>query len=103
MSTSEAPSLHGEHRMLIDGKLVEAKSGKVFDNINPATEEILGQVADAGHYDVDEAIAAARRAFDETAWSTDKELRKHCLLQLQAALKGTGCSGPSWWLRWGPR
>jgi aldehyde dehydrogenase (NAD+) len=73
--------------MLIDGKLVEAKSGNVFDNINPATEDVLGQVADAGHDDMEEAIAAARRAFDETAWSTDKEFRKHCLLQLQAALE----------------
>ena len=33
--------------MLIDGKLVDADSGKTFDNINPATEEVLGQVADA--------------------------------------------------------
>ena len=47
--------------MLIDGKLVEASSGRVFDNINPATEEVLGQVADAGHEDLDTAIAAARR------------------------------------------
>ena len=88
MTTSETTSLHGELRMMIDGKLVEAKSGKVFDNINPATEEVLGQVADGGHEDMEEAIAAARRAFDETAWSTDKELRKRCLLQLQAALEG---------------
>jgi len=77
----------GEHRMLIDGKLVEAKSGKVFDNINPATEEVLGPVADAGHDDMDEAIAAARRAFDETAWSTDKALRQRCIRQLQTALE----------------
>src|SRR5580658_9159367 len=86
MTTSDT-ALHGELRMLIDGKLVEAKSGQVFDNINPATEEVLGQVADAGHEDMEEAIAAARRAFDETAWSTDKELRQRCLLQLQAALE----------------
>jgi len=88
MTTSDTTALHGEHRMLIDGKLVEAKSGKMFDNINPATEEVLGQVADAGHEDMEEAIAAARRAFDETAWSTDKELRQRCLLQLQTALEG---------------
>jgi aldehyde dehydrogenase (NAD+) len=88
VTTSEATSLQGELRMMIDGKLVEAKSGKVFDNINPATEEVLGQVADGGHEDMEEAIAAARRAFDETTWATDKELRKRCLLQLQAALEG---------------
>ena len=73
--------------MLIDGKLVEARSGTAFDNINPATEEVLGPVADAGHEDMDEAIGAARRAFDESAWATDKELRQRCLRQLQAALE----------------
>jgi aldehyde dehydrogenase (NAD+) len=78
---------HGELRMLIDGKLVEAKSGQLFDNINPATEEVLGQVADAGHDDMDAAIGAARRAFDETDWSINKEFRQRCLLQLQAGLE----------------
>jgi aldehyde dehydrogenase (NAD+) len=73
--------------MLIDGKLVEAKSGKRFDNINPATEEVLGDVADAGAEDMDQAIAAARRAFDETDWSTNRALRKRSLLQLQSALE----------------
>jgi aldehyde dehydrogenase (NAD+) len=58
----------------------------VFENINPATEEVLGQVADAGHEDMDEAIGAARRAFDESAWSTDKGLRQRCIRQLHAAL-----------------
>ena len=95
--TTDSTAPHGEHRMLIDGKLVEAKSGKTFDNINPATEEVLGQVADAGHEDMEAAIAAARRAFDETAWSTDKELRKRCLLQLQAAIEGEReLLAPSW-------
>jgi aldehyde dehydrogenase (NAD+) len=87
MTTSDSSATHGEVRMLIDGKLVEAKSGKVFDNINPATEEVLGVVADAGHDDMDEAIAAARRAFDETDWSTNHEFRKRCMFQLQAALE----------------
>ena len=52
-ATDNAGSVSGEQRMLIDGKLVEAKSGKLFDNINPATEEVLGQVADAGHEDME--------------------------------------------------
>lgn len=34
-------------RMLIDGELVLADSGKTFDNVNPATEEVVGRVADA--------------------------------------------------------
>ena len=76
----------GERRMLIDGKLVDAKSGSTFDNINPATEEVLGPVADGAAGDMQEAIAAARRAFDGTGWGTDRQLRKHCLQQLQSAL-----------------
>ncbi|MGH9273205.1 MAG: aldehyde dehydrogenase family protein, partial [Acidimicrobiales bacterium] len=76
-----------ELRMLIDGKLVEAEGGRTFDNINPATEEILGQVADGTPANMEAAIAAARRAFDTTTWSTDHALRKRCLLQLQAALE----------------
>jgi aldehyde dehydrogenase (NAD+) len=73
--------------MLIDGELVEAESGKRFDNINPADEEVLGQVADGSAADMQRAIAAARRAFDETDWSTNRALRKRCLEQLQDALE----------------
>ena len=77
----------GEVRMLIGGDLVEAASGKRFENINPATEEVLGEVADASPEDMQRAITAARRAFDETDWSTDHGLRKRSLEQLQAALE----------------
>jgi aldehyde dehydrogenase (NAD+) len=83
---TEATSAQGEARMLIDGKLVDAASGKQFDNVNPATEEVLGQTADASAEEMQQAIGAARRAFDETTWSTDRAFRKQCLLQLQAAL-----------------
>jgi len=79
-------AVQGEHRMLIDGKLTEAASGKTFDNINPATEEVIGQVADASPADMDRAIESARRAFDETDWSTNTELRQRCLRQLHDAL-----------------
>ena len=73
--------------MLIDGELVTAASGQQFDNINPATEEVLGQVADGGHEDMGRAITAARRAFDETSWSADRAFRKRCLEQLQEAVE----------------
>lgn len=77
----------GESRMLIDGILALASDGRTFDNLNPATEEVLGQTADASLEDIDRAVAAARRAFDQTSWSTDHEFRKRCLLQLDAAIK----------------
>jgi aldehyde dehydrogenase (NAD+) len=89
VSTTEAEApvvARGEARMLIDGDLVEAASGKRFENRNPATEQVLGDVADAGVDDMRRAITAARRAFDESAWATDRELRKRCLLQLAEAL-----------------
>jgi aldehyde dehydrogenase (NAD+) len=75
----------GEERLLVDGELRAASGGAVFETINPATEDVLGVAADGTADDLDAAIAAARRAFDETAWSTDVELRVRCLRQLQAA------------------
>ena len=73
--------------MLIDGELVDAEGGKTFDNINPATEEVIGQIADGSAADMERAIAAARRAFDDTDWGTNRAFRKKCLLQLQAAIE----------------
>ena len=87
IETDRPAAVQGEVRMLIDGELVEAASGKRFDNVNPATEEVLGEVADASADDMQRAIAAARRAFDETDWSTNHAFRKECLLQLQAAIE----------------
>ena len=51
------------------------------------TEEVLGMVADAGPDDAAAAIAAARRAFDESGWSTDRALRHRCLTQLRDGLR----------------
>ena len=76
-----------DSKLLIDGKLVDAENGALFDNINPATEEVIGQVADGSRADMEAAVAAARRAFDTTDWSTNHALRKQCLLQLQAAVE----------------
>ena len=73
--------------MLIDGDLVPAASGRTFEVINPATEGVIGDVSDGGKTEMTAAIAAARRAFDESAWPHDRELRKRCLSQLQEALE----------------
>ncbi|RLA40546.1 MAG: aldehyde dehydrogenase, partial [Gammaproteobacteria bacterium] len=75
--------MNPEARLYIDGELVPAASGKIYDNINPATEEVIGQAADAGPEDMDRAIAAARRAFDESDWSTNHAFRLKCIKQLQ--------------------
>lgn len=73
--------------MLVDGQLRPAADGAEFDNVSPATGRVLGVTAAAGPTDMDGAIAAARRAFDQTDWSTNRALRKRCLDQLQAALE----------------
>src|SRR5437879_1395576 len=76
----------GEARLLIGGKLVPAAGGATYDNVNPATEEVIGQAADASPEDIDNAISAACDAFDNTTWSTDVAFRVRCLRQLNAAL-----------------
>jgi aldehyde dehydrogenase (NAD+) len=73
--------------MLVNGKLVEAEGGRTYPNINPATEEVLGTAPDASEGDMDQAIGAARNAFDTTSWSTDRAFRRRCLDQLQTALE----------------
>jgi aldehyde dehydrogenase (NAD+) len=78
--------LDPETRNLIDGALVEASNRATFENVNPATEEVLGVCADGTKEDAEAAIAAARRAFDESDWSRDAALRRRCLEQLHAGL-----------------
>lgn len=73
--------------MLIDGQLVESETGRQFDNINPATEEVLGGTVDGTRADMERAVAAARHAFDHTDWSRDGQARAAGLRQLQAALE----------------
>ena len=75
-----------EPKLLIDGALVEAEGGRTFDSINPATEAVIARAADATLADADRAIGAARRAFDESRWSADRDFRSKCLGQLVTAM-----------------
>jgi aldehyde dehydrogenase (NAD+) len=79
--------LDPETRNLIDGALVPSSNGATFDNLNPATEERIGTCSDGTKEDMETAIAAARRAFDETDWSRDHTLRAQCLNQLLEAMR----------------
>lgn len=56
-------------RLFIGGQWVAATSGKTFDTRNPATEQLLCQVAEADSDDVDLAVAAARNAYETSSWS----------------------------------
>ena len=76
----------GVSPLLIDGKLTSGSQG-TFPTINPATEEVLGVAADADAEDMGRAIEAARRAFDDTDWSRNTELRVRCIRQLRDAMR----------------
>jgi 5-carboxymethyl-2-hydroxymuconate semialdehyde dehydrogenase len=67
-------------KMLIDGKWVEAASGKTFETLNPATGEVLARVAEGDAEDVDRAVRAARRAFDSGPWRRMRPAERERLL-----------------------
>ncbi|MEX0371329.1 MAG: aldehyde dehydrogenase [Tateyamaria sp.] len=67
----------------IDGGYRPAMSGNTFDTINPATGEVIAQVAACGAADVDVAVAKAREAFDDGRWSRlHPSDRKNVLIRL---------------------
>ena len=76
-TTASAPSLDQNvskfisktHKILINGKWVEAASGKTFPTYNPATGEVLSRVAEGDKEDINRAVKAARAAFDSGPWS----------------------------------
>ena len=55
-------------QLLIGGNLVDSAVGETFDTINPATNQSIGKIAKASKEDVDRAVNAARKAFDEGPW-----------------------------------
>ncbi len=67
-------------KLLIDGKETAAVSGKVFDVVNPATEEVIARVAHGDRQDVDRAVKAARAAFDTGPWSRMKPAERSRLI-----------------------
>jgi aldehyde dehydrogenase (NAD+) len=75
-----------EARLYIDGRMRSAAGGKTYDNVGPWTGEVVGKAADASAEDVDAAIAAARRAFDATDWSTRHSYRLELLTRYRDLL-----------------
>jgi aldehyde dehydrogenase (NAD+) len=72
--------LTGNKKLLIDGKWVEAASGKTFATTDPATGQTLTEVALGQDEDIDRAVRAARRAFDTGPWPTMKPNQRERLL-----------------------
>jgi aldehyde dehydrogenase (NAD+) len=69
MAKLAAPKV-SHQKMLIDGKWVDSQSGKTFDTVNPATGETICTVAEGDKADIDLAVKAARKAFDDGPWRT---------------------------------
>jgi acyl-CoA reductase-like NAD-dependent aldehyde dehydrogenase len=55
-------------QLFIDRQLIDAESGTTIKTVDPATEETLATIADDGAIDIDLAVHAARRAFDDGPW-----------------------------------
>ena len=88
---SIASKLDFEGRAFIDGKYVDAIDGQKFENINPATGEILCTVAKCNYKDVDLAVKSSRKAFESGVWSrTSPEFRKDILLKFAELLRKHG-------------
>ena len=72
--------------LYIDGVLRPAENDRTYENIAPTTARSVGRAADGSAADMEEAIAAARRAFDESDWAHDLQARIGWMDKLQAAL-----------------
>jgi acyl-CoA reductase-like NAD-dependent aldehyde dehydrogenase len=79
---SIAAKIKFEGRAFINGKYVDAIDGEKFETMNPATGDVLCEVAKCNSKDVDLAVQASRKAFNSGVWSkTSPEFRKDVLLK----------------------
>jgi len=72
--------------LFIDGQFVPSETGKRFATVNPATGETLAEVAEAGHADLDRAVAGARKAFESGPWAAMKPRQRGKILTRAAEL-----------------
>lgn len=78
----------GPKRLLIGGEWVDAVSRKTFSTINPATEEVLTEIAEADSADIDRAVIAARNAFNSGSWTgISPHTRARYLLRIADAIE----------------
>ena len=74
------------YKLLIDGELVGSSTGKLVDDINPATGEVIAQVPESSLEDMRRAVAAARVAFDDGRWSGLMHGERSAILEKLAIL-----------------
>jgi aldehyde dehydrogenase (NAD+) len=73
--TADHVRLQKRYELFIDGRWQEPSSGRYFDTVSPSTEEKIAEVAEANEADVNRAVEAARRAYDQV-WSRMKPLER---------------------------
>ncbi|HWP28656.1 MAG TPA: aldehyde dehydrogenase [Chloroflexota bacterium] len=78
--TAVAPQIPVK-QLFIDNRWVAPSSGRTFADVNPATGEVLAHIAEADATDVDRAVRAARRAFDEGPWRQMRAAERSALLR----------------------
>ncbi|MEH7482648.1 aldehyde dehydrogenase family protein [Neobacillus drentensis] len=83
--------LNGKKKLFINGEFVESTSQKTFDTYNPATGEVLASVYEAGVEDIDLAVKAARKAFDEGPWAKMSASNRSRLMYKLADLMEENC------------
>ena len=81
MIAQDAPT-----KLWIDGRYVAAQDGRTYDDLDPATGEVIAHVADGQKGDVERAVAAARRAFDEGPWPRTTAAQRATVLRTLANL-----------------
>lgn len=81
-----APPRVSNKKMLINGQWVESRSGKTFETVNPATGDVICQVAEGDKTDVDAAARAARKAFESGPWPKMSATQRGRLLHKLADL-----------------
>ena len=81
--------LDEQHRLWIDGDWVPAASGQTFAVENPAREETISHVARGAAEDINRAVRAARRAFDEGAWRRTNPAERGSVFTVVFPLAGT--------------
>jgi gamma-glutamyl-gamma-aminobutyraldehyde dehydrogenase len=80
-----AAGLQPRSQCLIDGRWVDAASGKRFDCISPIDGRVVARVAEGGAEDIERAVFSARKAFDNGSWSAQRPVQRKRVLQKLAA------------------
>ena len=108
MGIAVSPQIHPQvaefidkpRKMLINGQWVNAASGKTFPTYNPATGEVLAQVSEGDREDIDRAVKAARRAFEQGPWRKMTASERYCgvpecCLALRGAIAAAAARRPA--------